>query len=110
MPNVVNSKQFPLTGIQVVTVTASPSSVTANSTSEQSVTCTGLLATDHILSVDLKAAGTAGLALVSARAGAGVVYFNWMNTTAGNLTPAITSYDIAVYRPFQSDNNLPVEG
>jgi hypothetical protein len=107
-PNLEYDKRLPLTGVQIVTLTVSPSSLTTFTSAEQTFTCTGMLPTDVILALQGSAAGTAGIVFVSARPGTDQVFVKYANITAGTLTPGETTLTLAVYRNFQASTALPV--
>lgn len=74
------------------------SSVSANTTSEQTFTVTGLATTDVIISVN-KPTHQAGLGIVNARVSAvDTIAITYMNTTGGGITPTSETYEIVVVR------------
>jgi hypothetical protein len=107
-PAIETGPRIPLTGIQIVTITVTPASVLAATSAEQTFTCTGMVPTDVILSVQAAAAGTAGVVFTSARPGTDQVIIKYANVTAGPLTPGETSLTLAVYRNYQTSNATPV--
>jgi hypothetical protein len=88
-------------------VTATPSSVAANTFAEQPITVTGLQATDFILHVD-KPTTQAGLGMAGFRvSAANTLAVNYGNDTTGALTPTTETYTVfAVSGPGTSGQSL----
>lgn len=83
--------------VQTYSVTINPTSVSANTTSEQTFTVTGLSTTD-IVFVN-KPTHQAGMALVGYRVSAkDTIALTFMNTTAGSIDPANETYTIVAIR------------
>jgi hypothetical protein len=86
---------------QVVIYTASetPASVAANTSNNESVTVTGVLTTDYLLAVIGPSSNTAGLVQGGARISANdTVIVEFINTTAGAISPAAGTYTFVVLR------------
>lgn len=89
----VGSNGTPILGIQVFTVTLTPSSVAATTTAEQTFTVNGLL-TNHKVIVN-GPTPTAGTGIVNARvSAANTLALTFINTTAAAATPAAGTYII----------------
>lgn len=87
--------------IKKYSITISPTAVSANTTAEQTFTCTGLvLATDKIIGVS-KPTAQAGLGIVGWRCSAdNTVAITFSNNTGGSITPtASESYTVFAHRP-----------
>lgn len=83
--------------VRTYTVTFDPSSVSANTTSEEAFTVTGLGTTD-IVYVN-KPTHDAGLGIVGCRVSAkDELSITFMNTTAGSINPPSESYTIVAIR------------
>lgn len=85
--------------IQVLSATFDPAQVNTITTSEQTVTVTGvLLDRDVVLSVT-KPTHTTGLGIVNARVSANdTIAVTFMNPTAGNINPPSETYVFVVLR------------
>lgn len=86
--------------IKKYSITISPSAVSANSTSEQTFTCTGLVAaTDTIIGVS-KPTHQTGLGIVGWRVSAdNTIAISYMNNSGGNITPtASQTYTVFAHR------------
>ena len=82
-------------------ISLTPALVAANTTAEQTFTCTGLVvATDHIIGVS-KPTAQAGLGIVGWRVTAdNTIGITFANVTAGGLTPtAAETYTVFAHRP-----------
>lgn len=78
--------------------TLTPSSVGANTTSEQTFTITGVDANDYCVSIE-KLTHQAGLGVVNKRvSAANQIAITYMNTTAGSITPSSETYKIFILR------------
>ncbi len=112
VPQRSNPTQFPIQGVALGTIinwydTFNPANVGANTTLEQAVVCTGMVATDFILGVTKPTANGAGIAgAIGAAANASVVF---TNPTAANINLASESYTITAVRgmPIISANLSP---
>ena len=83
--------------IETYSVSFDPLAVGANTTSEQTVTVTGVLTSD-IVTVN-KPSMTTGLGIVNARVSASdTVAITFMNTTAGSINPTSETYLIVATR------------
>jgi hypothetical protein len=86
-----------LTKFKHYSVAVAPSSVSANTTSEQAFTVTGVNTNDII--IVNKPTHQAGLGIVGARASdTDEVSITYMNTTGGGITPTSETYDIVAIR------------
>lgn len=80
-----------------ITVTWNPASVSANTTSEQTVTVSGARTGDAV--VVTKPTHTAGLGIVNARASAkDTVEVTFINTTGGAIDPPSEDYRFTIIR------------
>lgn len=78
--------------------TINPTSVSANTTSEQAFTVTGVGLNDYVISIT-KPSHQAGLGVVNARvSAANQIAITFMNTTAGAIDPTGETYSILVLR------------
>lgn len=87
--------------IRKYTITISPAAVSANSSNEQTFTCTGLvLATDTIIGVS-KPTHQVGLGIVGWRVSANdQIAIAFMNNSGGSITPtAGQTYTVFAHRP-----------
>ena len=84
----------------VASITISPADVLANTTAEQTFTCTGLRTGDVIVGVN-KPTAQAGLGLVGGRvSAANTVAITFSNNTGSTITPtASETYQIIWARP-----------
>lgn len=79
-------------------VSLDPTSVSANTTSEQTFTVPGINAVDIILSIT-KPTHTSGLGIVGHRVSAkDTIAITFMNTTVGSIDPGSETYIIIVLR------------
>jgi hypothetical protein len=84
--------------IGVSSITISGSAVSANSTSEQTFTVTGLRPGDFVET--LKPSHQTGLGVVNCRVSANdTLAITFMNNTAGAITPTNETYTLLVVRP-----------
>lgn len=81
-------------------VSITPSSVSANTSAEQTFTVTGLVAsTDFIIGVEAPSGPTAGTGMTGFRVSAdNTAAITFMNTTAGGLTPPAGVYAFIIWR------------
>lgn len=85
--------------VKVFTAADTPASVAANTSQEESMTVTGVLATDKLLAVIAPGANPAGVVKGGARISANdTVLVEFINTTAGGLSPAAGTYTFVVAR------------
>lgn len=77
--------------------TLDPSSVSANTTEEQSFTLSNVNANDLILAVN-KPSHTTGLGIVNFRAGTDQIHITFMNTTGSSIDPPSEDYLILVLK------------
>lgn len=81
-----------------ITAAITPASVSANSTSEQSFTFTGVGAGDSCVGIS-KPSYQAGLGIVNWRvASANTIAITYMNNSGGNITPSAETYTAIVFR------------
>lgn len=81
--------------------------VNANTTAEQNITIKGLIAGDYVDLYSQNAAQTTGLTIVNIRCSANdTLTVQWVNSTAGALTPVAGVYLCNVSRA-ESVSNLP---
>lgn len=85
-------------GNYLVTESLTPTSITAATTASQTFTLPGLKVTDF---VDVGGpAPTAGTGIVGSRcSAANTLQIDFINTTAGTLTPVAGAYGITISRP-----------
>jgi len=83
--------------VRTYSVAVTPTAVGANTTSEQTVTVTGLSTSDVV--VVNKPSHTAGCVLTGARVSAtGTLALTFANLTAGSITPPAETYTVAAVR------------
>lgn len=82
----------------VYTATYNPSSISAQTTSAQSITVTGVLAADYVVSVS-KPSHTTGVGIVNSRVSANdTVVVTFCNVTAGAIDPPSETYTFVIKR------------
>ena len=97
-PNAAGSPtgETKIDSIRYYTFTFDPAAVAAATSAEQTVTVTGLLAGDVVLSV-IKPTATAGVGIVGARvSAANTLAVTFMNATAGSLDPTSETWGVVV--------------
>lgn len=97
-PNAAGSPtgETKIDSIRYYTFTFDPSAPTASTTSEQTVTVTGLLAGDIVLSV-IKPTLTAGIGVAGARvSAANTLAVTFVNPTAGTPDPGSETWGVVV--------------
>lgn len=86
-------------GMCFTQVSITPGAISANTSSDVTVTMPGLLATDVVIAV-LKPTLTAGVDTGNARAtAANTMKITFQNSTASPVTPATETYTVVVARP-----------
>lgn len=83
--------------VQEFTPTLDPSSVSANSTDEQSFTVTGVASDDLVVAVN-KPSHTSGVGIAGFRAGSDKVHITFINPTGSPVDPGEEDYLIIVLK------------